>query len=402
MKRPFLLASLLCLLSLSFVGPPQGTEGLAATEIQVLYNFAEQITFQARLSAPIPIQTASLLFRDLNEEITRVEQIEVAADGRTQFQYDASQRALRPFATIAFWYQAVLQDGTSVTSPFLYFRYDDNRFPWRSASQGSLTVHWYAGDETFGQAALDSARRALAGTAGIVTARQDTPLEVYLYASPDDLRGALALGGADWAAGHADPALGVAMVSVSPGEAQSLELERQIPHELAHILLYRSLGATGYNRLPAWLNEGIATMAELSPNPDHATTLAAFSRSDGLIPLGELCASFPPDSGRAFLAYAESESFVRYLRETYGDTGLAALANAYADGLDCDLGATRAVGRPLTQLEAHWRETVLGQNIAGVAARNLLPYVILLLLVLVVPTWGAVDTLRMGRRNARK
>jgi len=393
---------LLALLSLGFARPPQGGSGLGASDIQVLYNFGEQITFRARLSAPAAIQQASILFHDLNESVTRLEAIQVAADGTTTFQYDASQKALRPFATIAFWYRAILQDGSTVESPFFYFRYDDNRFPWRSLADGPLAVRWYAGDDAFGQAALDAARKGLAGTGQVVAVRPDSPLDIYVYAAAEDLRGALVLGGQEWTAGHADPALGVVMVSVAPGEAQSLELERQIPHELAHVMLYRSLGAAGYARLPAWLNEGIATMAELSPNPDHAGALSVARQNNSLIPFADLCASFPPDSGRAFLAYAQSESFVRYLRETFGDTGLLALTKAYADGLDCDLGATRALGMPLARLEVRWRESALGQNVAGVAARNLLPYVLLLLLVLVVPIWGAVDTLRVGRRNARK
>jgi hypothetical protein len=369
---------LLALLSLGLARPPQGGSGLGASDVQVLYNFGEQITFQARLSAPAAIQQASILFHDLNESITRLEAIQTAADGTAVFRYDASQKALHPFATIAFWYRAILQDGRTVESPFFYFRYDDNRFPWRTVSDGPLNVHWYAGDDAFGQAALDAAKKGLAGTGPVVAAAPDIPFDIYVYAASEDLRGALTLGGQEWTAGHADPALGVVMVSVAPGEAQSLELERQIPHELAHVMLYRGLGAAGYERLPAWLNEGIATMAELSPNPDYAGALRAASQNNSLIPFADLCTAFPPDSGRAFLAYAQSESFVRYLRETSGDTGLVALAKAYADGLDCDLGATRALGAPLSRLEARWRESALGQNVAGVATRNLLPYVILL------------------------
>ena len=401
-------ARFLCILilaalpALAFGPQPQGEAGLGVSDVQVLYNFGEQITFQARLSAPAPMREASIWIHDLNESISRSETIDVAADGMTRFQYDAGGKRLPPFATIAFWYEAGLPDGSKITSPLLYFRYDDNRFPWRTASDGPLAVHWYAGDDAFGEAALDAARRALVEISRDLPAAPDAPLEVYIYASAEDLRSALSLGGEDWTAAHADPALGVVMVPVPPGEAQSLDLERQIPHELAHTLLFRSLGGPGYGRLPAWLNEGIAGMAELSPNPDHARTLTAASQGSGLIPFADLCISFPPDSARAFLAYAESESFVRYLKDAYGDTGLVALAKAYSDGLDCDLGATRALGLPLTRLEARWRESALGQNVAGVAGRNLLPYVILLLLVLVVPVWGAVDTLLMGRRNAGK
>jgi hypothetical protein len=116
----------------------------------------------------------------------------------------------------------------------------------------------------------------------------------------------------------------------------------------------------------------------------------------------DLCDSFPPDSGRAFLAYAQSQSFTTYLRNTYGTTGLTSLVNAYVDGLSCELGTTRALSTPLSQLESHWRESVLGQNVAGVAARNLSPYLVLMILVLLVPIWGAIDILRARRKRERE
>ncbi len=391
---------LLAWITSGFTRPPQVQGGLDVSNVGVTYTFGQQITFTARLNSSIPILQATISFRGLDEQNTRVGSLTVNADGTTSYQYDASQNILPPFAMILFFYQATLANGSSVTSAPFYFRYDDNRFPWKSAVSGTITAHWYEGDDAFGQAALDAARTGLQGLNQIIPVSLDAPLDVYVYSNANDLQSALTLGGKSWIAGHADPALGVVMVSIAPGDTQSIELQRQIPHELAHVMLYRSLGA-GYGLLPAWLNEGIASMAELYPNPDYASALTAASKNDSLLPMGDLCASFPADSGRAFLAYAESESFVRYLRDTYGNTGLVALTKSYADGLDCELGATRAVGTPLSQLDARWRESALGQNVAGVAARNLLPYLIMLGLTLIVPVWGAIDTIREGRRNAR-
>jgi hypothetical protein len=113
--------------------------------------------------------------------------------------------------------------------------------------------------------------------------------------------------------------------------------------------------------------------------------------------MNDLCDPFPRDAGRAYLAYAESDSFVRYLRKTYSSTGLSALIQAYADGLDCELGTTRALGIPLSQLDTHWRETELGQNVAMVALRNMVPYLLALGMALAVPLWGAFSMWRERR-----
>ncbi len=400
MQQTRTLLFLLALITFGFTTPPQAQGGLDVSNIGVVYNFGSQITFSARLASSIPITQATISFRDVNAQNTRVEPLTLASDGTTTYQYDASQNLIPPFATILFSFQATLASGNTVSSPTYNFRYDDNRFAWQTLTDGPISVHWVQGDDVFGHAALDAARGGLQFVNQIMPVTLNSPIDVYVYANASDLQSALQLGGRSWVAGHADPTLGIVMVSVPPGDTQTIELQRQIPHELAHVMLYRNLGA-GYNLLPIWLNEGVASIAELYANPDYATALKTASQDNKLIPFSDLCASFPADSGRAFLAYAQSESFVRYLRDTYGNTGLVALTKAYADGLDCNLGTARAVGVPLNVLEARWRASVSGESVTSIAASNLLPYIIFLGLTLIVPIWGALGIIRERIRNAR-
>jgi hypothetical protein len=396
--RKSIFVFLLALISLGFTSMPQAQSGFNVTNVNISYNFGQQITFLAQLTSSVPIKQAFISFREVTDQNTRVVPLTLNADGSTTYQYDASQHLIPPFATIEFSYQATLTNNQSVTSGPFYFRYDDNRFAWKQLSDGSVTVHWYNGDDVFGQAALDAARAGLQGISQTFPVSLNSPVDVYIYTNYDDLVSSLTLGGRQWEAGHADPSLGIGMLAVAPSDTQSIDLQQLVPHELTHIMLYRFLG-DGFNRLPTWLEEGIASMEELYPNPDYASALDAASKNNSLLSFSDLCVSFPADSGRAYLAFAESQSFVRFLRDTYGNTGIVALTQAYADGLDCDLGATRAVGVPLNQLEMRWRETVLGQNVAGVAVQNLLPYLIILGLTLIVPVWGAIGIIVARRKN---
>jgi len=377
---------------------PQAQSGFNVTNVNISYNFGQQITFLAQLTSSVPIQQAFISFREVTDQNTHVAPLTLNADGSTTYQYDASQHLISPFATIEFSYQATLTNNQSVTTGPFYFRYEDNRFTWKQLSDGSVTMHWYNGDNVFGQAALDAARTGLQNIGQTFPVSLNSPVDVYIYTNYDDLVNSLTLGGRQWEAGHADPSIGIGMLAVAPSDTQSIDLQQLVPHELTHIMLYRFLG-NGFNNLPTWLEEGIASMEELYPNPDYATALDAASKNNSLLSFSDLCASFPADSGRAYLAFAESQSFVRFLRDTYGNTGIVALTQAYADGLNCDLGATRAVGVPLNQLEVRWRETVLGQNVAGVAAQNLLPYLIILGLTLIVPMWGAIGIIVARRKN---
>ncbi|MBI5943809.1 MAG: hypothetical protein HY864_05530 [Chloroflexi bacterium] len=378
-----------------------GQEGIAVEDAAVEVAFGQTITFSAKVKSPIPIKQVSLLFRGVNEETTRVETLQAAEDGSVSFTYDASQNLIPPFSWIVFWFQATLADDQTYTSAPITFPYNDDRFPWREISQANVTVHWYAGDDAFGAAAMDAAGSGMLAINEFVPVSLSDPIDVYLYSNVNDLQSTLLLGGEDWTVGHASPKIGVVLAAIAPGEKQSIEMETTIPHELSHVMMYRSLGGK-YNYQPVWLTEGIASMMELYPNPDYAHALEIASANDSLISFDQLCASFPADAGNAFLAYAQSQSFVTYIRETYGTSGLTRLTEAYGDGFTCELGATNALGTPLSQLDARWRESVLGQNRAGAALRNLSPFILLMLLVLVVPLWGAIDMLRQRRKHGNK
>jgi hypothetical protein len=168
-----------------------------------------------------------------------------------------------------------------------------------------------------------------------------------------------------------------------------------------HVLLYRHIGA-GYASLPAWLREGLAVMVEINPTSEYDRVLKDAGAREALIPLLDLCASFPDDPASAFLAYAEARSFTSHLRESFGSSKLIDLARRYADGVTCERGIELVYGTSFAQLELRWRESALGENGWGVALRNMAPYLILLCLVMVIPLSIGFNAMRRrgGSRSA--
>ncbi len=266
-------------------------------------------------------------------------------------------------------------------------------FNWQTVESGLLKVYWYQGDADFGQAALGAAQESLESIGRFLPSRLDQQVEIFIYASIDDLQSESAFGGESWIAGHADPAPGIVRVVVEPGAEQSILMEQRIPHELMHVILYRRVG-TGYDNLPAWFREGMATLAETYPNAEFDRALADAASRDRLIPLKNLCAAFPADTGEAFLAYAESRSFTSFLRDAYGSTGLLNLAMSYADGVGCEHGTIRVFGTSLSSLELQWRSAVLGKNAYLSTLQDISPYLALLCLVLIIPLSGIAGVLR--------
>ncbi len=380
------LALLVILLGLGIltggITPAKAQSGAEIGSVRVGHDFGKEIRFRVAVQSADPIQKVSVRFRDERELFTRVEAMSKEGDDFI-YLYDASQNLLSPFAKLTVSFLVLLENGTEISSENYAYTYSDNRFAWQSREDGYLRVHWNNGDEVFSQAALDVTRNSFKRISEFFPT-EDAPLDVYIYASPADLQNALSMGGENWVAGHADPALGIVFVSVAPGLQAQILMQQQIPHELAHVLLYRYVGE-GYERLPTWLQEGIASLAELYPNADYPLALERAERENALIPISQLCLPFSRDASQAFLSYAEAASFTRYLRDTYGASKLDALIRTYADGVGCETGVQQVYGQSLTYLEARWQESALSANLGGVALRALAPYLIILGIFLLYP-----------------
>lgn len=376
----------------------QAQSGVELENVGATVKFGEQITFVATIKSSVLIQSATITIFDDTQGFRQIQPLNVQPDGRAEYVLDTRGSIIRPFSDLQWNYQFTLSDGSTTESQLFSVRYMDDRFTWQMLESGPLRVHWYAGDATFGQQALDTVQAGLGSVSQFVAVDLAQPVEFYIYANASDLRGTLSDADNSWIAGHADPTQGVVMVAIESGPQQKIIMEQRIPHELMHVMMSRAVGA-GYQTIPAWLREGAATLAETYPNPEFDRVLSDAANSGSLIPLQDLCGSFPADTGQAFLAYAESRSFTNYLHETYGSSGLLKLAASYADGVDCDRGAQLALGMSLSSLESRWRSVVLGQRSLLPAFQNTTPYFVLLCLVLIVPLVGMLSSARKKRES---
>lgn len=366
-------------------------------EVTVDYIFGEQVTFQTVVQTDQPITQALIFYRSDGAGQTSNDFATTSSLGNGAFeilyQIAPLQGILRAFAQVTYWYEITLADGQVYTSPSYAFRYDDNRFQWQTLDNHLFRVHWYDGDTRFAQTTLDVTEAGLKRVQALLPIQMTAPIDIYIYPSASELQDTLNLAGQNWIAGHADPDLQVMVVTLPSGAEQRLLMEQRIPHELMHIMLYQYLGEA-YSRLPAWLNEGLASITELYPNPDYQILLDTASQRGKLIPMDSLCKSFPRDASSAVLAYAQAASFTRYLYQSTGSSGLDALTRAYADGMDCQHGAENALGQSLNQLERQWRQETFAENATLTAVGNLLPWGALLIAALAAPVGISIGRLR--------
>ncbi len=396
---PLLSCLIFTFLSFLLTPTPYALAKGQVTGGQVEYTFGGQVTFQAQVQAESPVKEALVEFRSQGESQTVVEPVEVGPDSTLHIQFPVSDHPLRAFSNVEYQFKVTLEDGSQIASPTYTFYYEDNRYTWQLDQRGPFRVHWYDGDEGFAQSVLDVAEQGLQHIHSLLALPDPQPVNIYTYASSQEMQATLRLSGQSWIAGHADPDLRVMVVSLPSGPEQTMLMKERIPHELMHILLFQAIG-DGYNRLPAWLNEGLASIAELVPNPDYRIMLDSAVEKDSLIPFASLCQSFPVDSSGAALSYAEAESFTYYLYRQYGSTGLQSLMDNYSNGLACERGFEAALGSPMAQVQDQWeKNTFDSPSPLASAPGELLPWLVVSLVVFAAPLLVMVARILFHKRE---
>lgn len=347
------IPGLLLLLSGQVVAQGEEIDFLAAAE----YDFGQRLRFYLTVEPGGQVERATLFFRAAEFANTYMVDVPVeAGEGALQVSHavDLTQVRLAPFTTVTYWWVLATANGQEFMVPEQSFVYEDDQFEWRTAVQDGVTVRWSGDNAGLGQLALDIVAEAWPNLQFILPVGEEIQdLDIYIYPSSADLRAALRLTGRDWVGAHADPELGVILVTAVNSRTAATDLRQSIPHELVHFLLYEVTGPA-YEAVPAWFNEGLATHVEKSPNPNYETILARAVSNQTTIPFSQLCNDFPAAEEQALLAYAQSVSLIRFIQAEYGNQALRDVVAALADGANCETAVHRALQLTLAELNQVW------------------------------------------------
>ncbi len=398
MRRWWFLLPFLIGLALGWARRAEGQTPVQLADPRVSYTFGETLTIETEVQPAATIQRAQIHLLPKGDSVQIIAEATLTPEGILTYNLDLSTAPFAVFTAVDYWFTFTLEGGETIESRRFTFTYADNRFDWRSLETDEFAVFWYQGNDALGGTILNTAYEGLARFRLQVELPPMQKVSYYVYASAADLQAALPFSGpsAGLVAGHAAPAANRVLVSIPTGPSQTLEIKRQIPHELAHVLLYQKLGED-YSRLPSWLSEGLASSAELFPNPDYPLLLDKAFQRDMILPMSALCENFPVEAASFQLAYAQSASFTWYLITQYGDEGINALLKAYADGFGCERAPEVALGRPLTQLESEWRRITFNESPLRTALRGMLPW-LLIAGVFILPLTGFYLSERLRKR----
>jgi hypothetical protein len=365
--------------------PASAQAQILFSPISVDFTYGDLAAFEGQVKLAAEVRDLWLFIQPSGEG-TRTVKVNLDEEGKLNYSYDLKQHPLRPFARIDYWLVAITNGNQQVASEKYSFMYIDNRQPWQTLDNGHFQVNWLAGDLSFGQAVLNTAETGAVAASKLLPG-QDLNikgLKIFVFDSAARMQAVLNYSPADWVVGEANPDLGVVLVSIPAGIDQQLEMDRQIPHEIMHVLTYKIV-TQNYTKVPVWLSEGLASLAETYSNPDYQRTLVKAAKANSLVAMGALCSEFPQDAAGAFQAYAQSASFTQFLQNKFGSSGLLDLVNTYKNGYSCEDGVQVSTGSSLNQLDYRWRQETLGVDTGTLAVQNLAPYLSVAALLLVIP-----------------
>jgi len=352
-RRLSILATVLCLFLASF-SPVlvQAQGGLAVVDSSADVEFPYKLDFSLSAESDVDITDIRLHYQVDRMSFARVTS-EVSVDFVPSTSVDADWSwdmrktgGLPPGAGVLYWWTVEDASGDRIETAPIEIRFDDNRYPWHSLTEGRVTIYWYQGDSSFAQELMATAHQALARLNQDTGAELEKQVEMYIYADTDALRGAMVFP-QEWTGGVAFTRYGI--------------LARTIAHELTHLVIHQ-VTLNPYSGLPTWLDEGLAMHTEGQLEPIFTVVLNTAIAEGNLISVRSLSSPFSAHAGQSLLSYAQSYSIVDFLITEYGQGEMLELLNIFSQGSGYDGALERVYGFDMDGLGALWRDYIAQQD----------------------------------------
>ncbi len=407
-KRIALITSaLLLLLSPSLVAAEDDIV-IIASDVDI--DFPGQAVFTLEAESSVDIVDVRLYY-----QVNKMNYAEVVSEGWAAFTpaskieanwvWDMRNASLPPGSEVTYWWMIEDAAGNRFETSPETMHFDDEHHLWQSLTStvpqgGELSLFWYEGGDSFAQELMDACEEGLARLTQDIGTYPERPIKIYIYASTDDLQGAMIFP-QEWSGGVAFTAFSTIAIGIPPSELDWGK--RALVHELTHLVVHQ-VTFSPYGQLPIWLDEGLAMYNEGELDPVFRSCLEEAILEDELISVRSLCSPFSAEPEKVCLSYAQSYSFVDYLLDNYGQDKVLDLLTLFKQGSTYDEALTEVYGFDIDGLDARWRAT-LTNPIDPAPRAGLHPALIAVLAALaaVLVLWGALTLKkRTWRRSSGK
>jgi len=261
---------------------------------------------------------------------------------------------LPPGSSMEYWWTVEDAKGDKIETAPVQVQFEDTRYSWHSLTEGEITIYWYKGEKPFAQELMAAAQQALDRLAKDTGAYLEKPAGIYVYASTQDLQGAM-IYPQEWTGGAAFTRYSIITIGIP---TRSLDWgKRAITHELTHLVIHQ-MTLNPYNELPNWLDEGLAMHTEGPLEPEYLAFLNKAIAEGHLISVRSLSSPFSAYTGESVLSYAQSYSLADFLINGYGQSKMLELLNTFSKGSGYDAALKKVYGFDMDGLDALWRAKV--------------------------------------------
>ena len=211
----------------------------------------------------------------------------------------------------------------------------------------------------------------------------DDTSEVRIAVNPDDMKKLAPIGAPPpaYASGVTYPDAGLILLSLTAPESWERPImPKLLAHELSHLALHRAVGGAP---VPRWFTEGLAIYESHENTLERTKTLWESNLRGELLPLADLSRSFPNRPHAVSLAYAESASFVGYLRDGARRPRLQKLIVRLRQGTPFGEAMLDSYDMPMTDLEREWHRDISSRYTMWALALTTLPWLLMPILLIV-------------------
>ena len=320
-------------------------------------DFPEEIVLSLEIEANEELAEVTLFYH-LADKPVRVygyPQVMVGRSVSTEFSIRTDGANYLPSGVeIEYYYRIRGAGGGVVETPHVKVTHLDPAYRWRELRQGDLIVTWHdLSEERVRRVAtnVEPRMRAAREMFGLDDVR---PIKAVIFNSRREADRGLPF--VSEAASRRHLYGGFAFGEYDQFVLSGLS-EHGIAHEATHLLLDQAV-TSPLAKVPAWLNEGLATYFEPLTSA-RARTVDGAARSRRLLRLRSMGA-VPGRPEDVVVFYAQAWSIVTHMIETHGAERMGALLDALDSGLEIDEALRSVYGMGVDGLEAEWRARLEG------------------------------------------
>ena len=237
------------------------------------------------------------------------------------------------------------------------FVYQDNRFDWRTVTEGLITVYYY-GEYVEDRAVtvLEAAKENLEKMLPVLGIAPTEPLRIVSYNNYRHMSSALPFRSQAVSEGLQTQGMAFSDERVLLVHGFDPTVTGTVSHEFTHLLVGEAAGPA-LSQVPSWLNEGLAEYGNIDPTDDYDAALryGIFTRRIKPLWYQGAFVGTPED---IIIAYGQGRSVVNYMIDNYGQERMAALFPVLQRTLDIDQALLEVYGFDQYGLDSAWRETI--------------------------------------------